>query len=824
MISHLLIAQNFSDTIKNNFTSQINGSWIVPIDVHNINIKCWGGGGAGGAAYGQSAAGGGGSGGAFAENNFNVIPGDTIYYSLGNGGIGYLNTNGGNGGNTWVFSSTSLVAKGGIGGGAANNFSTALGASAISVGNLGGIINHYGGAGGTGTFGGTGSMAGGGGGGAGTMANGYNALNRLGGPGGNFGGGDGADAGVVACYCTGLNGSIPGGGGSGGQASGPLDQRGGNGGGGMIVFSYVIPGIGGKIYADTSLDCTLQVEPILKGIKTILNPGNILCYTDSNGYWHYNNIDTGSYVVTIDTTVRQRAICFNNLPIVHSNIDSFIEVNPIGIKANTICTSPSISIHAPALRPCFSNRPIYIQVKNKEEANVPLINSYVIVELNPLLTIDSSSVPFIPQGNDQYRLDLGTINPGQTINFVINVTVNCGAYIGSTMCLIADLYPKEYCYYSPFNPSIVNDSYCSNSYDNSLIKVEGICNNDSVNFDITNKGLPGFGDMMCYSRFRIFKNNQLYQLDSLKINGGDSKHIAIKSNGETWVIAVNQNPFQPGSKIQYAFVEACPDTFNWVPNIVNNYPLNYTNINSTADCGVVRASFDPNDKQVFPSGLGPNYDVLPNGKFKYLINFQNTGTDTAFNIVIIDTLDSNLNLFTFEPTVSSHYYTCTILGSGVVRWEFNNILLPDSNTNEELSHGFLTYEIEQIPDLPVGTVIQNKAAIYFDYNSPLITNSVWNTINTFPPVVNQVIENETIKKTFLITPNPSSGSISFSNKSEEGYSLIYNSFGQLVYEKKLIEGENQIILPQHISDGFYFLLISDNDGKSISSSKFVLMK
>jgi len=667
-------------------------------------------------------------------------------------------------------------------------------------------------------------MAGGGGGGAGTMASGYNALNRLGGPGGSLGGGDGADAGVIACYCTGSNGSIPGGGGSGGQASGALNQRGGNGGGGMIVFSYIKPGIGGKIFADTSLDCTLQTEPILKGVKTILNPGNILCFTDSNGFWHYNNLDTGNYTVTIDTTIRQRAICYNNIPISYTNIDSFIDVSPIGIKSNTLCPLPSISIHAPALRPCFSDRLIYIQVKNKEEANLPLDNSYVIVELNPLLSITNSSIPFVPQGNDQYKFNIGTLNPGQSINFIINVTVSCSAFIGSTMCLKADLYPKEYCYYSPINPSIIRDSYCNNVYDSSLVNVNANCSNDSVHFIISNNGPMLNGDMQCYSRYRIYKNNQLVVSDSLQLNAGQTYQLDYKSNGETWVIGVNQHPRQPGGRIQYAYVEACPDTQNWIPNLVNNYPLNYSNINSTADCGIVRASFDPNDKQVFPNGIGNTYDILSNGKLKYVVNFQNTGSDTAFNIVIIDTLDENLNLFTFEPTVASHSYICTILGKGVVRWEFKDILLPDSNTNEPLSHGFLTFEIEQKPDLPVGTLIQNQAAIYFDFNVPVITNLVWNTISTIPNVINNIQQYLINKQSFFVNPNPSQGLISFSCFGKEGYGLVYNSFGKLVYEKVIKEGENQILLPNSISDGVYILIIIDKMGTYVANSKFVLQK
>jgi hypothetical protein len=62
-----------------------------------------------------------------------------------------------------------------------------------------------------------------------------------------------------------------------------------------------------------------------------------------------------------------------------------------------------------------------------------------------------------------------------------------------------------------------------------------------------------------------------------------------------------------------------------------------------------------------------------------------------------------------------------MLGQGVLRFAFPNILLPDSNVNEPRSHGFVSFRIR--PRLPIlaGTEITNIANIYFDYNPPIIT-------------------------------------------------------------------------------------------------------
>ena len=58
------------------------------------------------------------------------------------------------------------------------------------------------------------------------------------------------------------------------------------------------------------------------------------------------------------------------------------------------------------------------------------------------------------------------------------------------------------------------------------------------------------------------------------------------------------------------------------------------------------------------------------------------GTDTAFNVVIRDTLSTDLNIFTVQSDVASHHYEFRMYGPRILEWEFNNIMLPDSNTNE----------------------------------------------------------------------------------------------------------------------------------------------
>lgn len=141
----------------------------------------------------------------------------------------------------------------------------------------------------------------------------------------------------------------------------------------------------------------------------------------------------------------------------------------------------------------------------------------------------------------------------------------------------------------------------------------------------------------------------------------------------------------------------------------------------------VTGGYDPNDKAVSP-GLNAEGFIAPDQQLRYRIRFQNTGNDTAFNIYLLDTLDSNLNLQTIEVVGASHPYTLSIDDSRAMRWQFDNILLPDSGTNEELSHGFVEFLVDPVASLADLTEIRNFADIYFDFNAPIRTNTVLNTI------------------------------------------------------------------------------------------------
>jgi uncharacterized repeat protein (TIGR01451 family) len=175
---------------------------------------------------------------------------------------------------------------------------------------------------------------------------------------------------------------------------------------------------------------------------------------------------------------------------------------------------------------------------------------------------------------------------------------------------------------------------------------------------------------------------------------------------------------------------------NITPSSGDSNPAN----NFFSYCFPVRNSWDPNDKTPNPTGEGPNGYIKPNTDINYTIRFQNTGSADAINIYILDTISPNLDASSIEVIAHSHPMTYSLLLGNILRFNFDNINLPDSNSNEPASHGYVTYHIKQSPTIAHLAQITNTAYIYFDFNQPVVTNTTLNTMDMFlgTPSINNI--------------------------------------------------------------------------------------
>lgn len=239
----------------------------------------------------------------------------------------------------------------------------------------------------------------------------------------------------------------------------------------------------------------------------------------------------------------------------------------------------------------------------------------------------------------------------------------------------------------------------------------------------------------------------------------------------------------------------------------------------------IRCAYDPNDKLITPNRLA-EYDqnyTLFDESLEYTVRFQNTGNDTAFNVVIRDTLDKNLDWETFKPILASHPFETLLYKDGQVEFSFKNILLPDSTTNEPLSHGFVTYKILPKKDLPENTVIENTAGIYFDFNPPIITNTTMNVLVSELPKTTAVSE-FALEQAVKVYPNPFGDFLTIKQEVLHTNKLsqlsVFDVAGRQV-QSTILTNATQQISTAHLANGLYFYQVINADGQMVANGKVV---
>ncbi len=246
---------------------------------------------------------------------------------------------------------------------------------------------------------------------------------------------------------------------------------------------------------------------------------------------------------------------------------------------------------------------------------------------------------------------------------------------------------------------------------------------------------------------------------------------------------------------------------NITPTIGDNDASN----NTYQDCYSVSNSYDPNIKEVYPIDVAPGF----NDWLTYTIHFQNTGNATAINIRLSDTLDSMLDLETFQVINYSHYNNTSVNGN-ILNVRFPNIMLPDSSTNLRGSIGFVQYRVKPKTTWIAPYKIKNTAYIYFDYNTPIVTNTTYNSI------ISDVGIKELSEKSVSIYPNPTNGNFTIElNTKEKQFIQILDITGNSVLSQ-IIENAKGTIDAGYLAAGIYNISIKGSAG--ITNKKLVIVK
>jgi hypothetical protein len=564
--------------------------------------------------------------------------------------------------------------------------------------------------------------------------------------------------------------------------------------------------IEGTVVMDTNSNC--QIDTLEQGTNNALllfDNGIDSTYALTNNLGTYQaHLDTGNYVVSVLQNNPYRVVCPTQQQVT-VDTNSQVQIMDFFLQETAICPYLEIDISTPLLRRCFNS--IY-HVNYCNTGTAIANNVYVEVELDTNLYFNNSSTPLVSQIGNVYRFNIVDLPKGACGSFRINVAVSCNSLPGEIHCATAHIYPDSLCFTT--SPAI---------------RIADTCLTDTVLFVVTN-----YADAVTLP-YLLLEDTVVVDTGSFVLNMGQSTSIfyPISASGTATyqLVLANGNPtYYTASSLVGCNINSRSRELLYLPNL----PQDFVDI----DCTPNRGSYDPNDKTGYPLGYTSNHYINPNSTIDYRIRFQNTGTDTAIFINIVDTISPYLDLSTLNMGVASHVYTLQIMpntlsGEQVLRFQFNPIYLPDSNVNEPASNGFIQYSIAQKPNLPNGTIINNSASIYFDYNAPVQTNTTVHTVcnNCYPGI--QTINIDKINfpnYKVSVIPNPFSTEtrIEVQGYTQQGKALtleVYDVTGRL--QTTLNGNQNGQFFLQRgaMPTGIYFFRISEN-GRLLQSGRLVV--
>lgn len=214
----------------------------------------------------------------------------------------------------------------------------------------------------------------------------------------------------------------------------------------------------------------------------------------------------------------------------------------------------------------------------------------------------------------------------------------------------------------------------------------------------------------------------------------------------------------------------------------------------------VVGSYDPNDitclegDVVAPSEIG-NY-------LHYAINFENTGTFPAENVVVKTEVDAAKFDIGSLQLMNTNFPLEARISGNKVEFIFENIQLPIG------VHGHILLKIKTNETLVVGDAVANRADIFFDYNFPIDTGLA-NTV--FQTLSNDVFE---VDSSIAVYPNPATTEVTVKSNNNIKSIQLYDVQGRIITASLTDTLESKIDVSNYGS-GIYFIKIITEKGMQV---------
>lgn len=468
-----------------------------------------------------------------------------------------------------------------------------------------------------------------------------------------------------------------------------------------------------------------------------------IALTDTGGYYLLA-LDTGHHAISqnIQNNFLERQVCptpptagYN----VHLPSSGSASLGNDFINQTFDCPRLDLKILEPRFRLC-SRTMMQLQYQNDGVAAQP--NARIRINLSEEVKILSANRPFTKDSDSSYVFDLGTLQAGHHGVIIMEDSIGCPAQPDSMAraCYSARIEPLSLC--SNIDPAtLLWDGAWLDAvarYNPGLNKVRVVIYNKGTSMaDSSTLKLVGPGVWYRNGKFKLAAGDSLVTLCDPAIQG--SIQLQLQQT-VACPLGSTSSLFHSGRGLARSFL-------NFGSGLLETYTVQA--------CPTFRFSWDPNEKLVQPEG-----NIEPGTELDYTIHFENYGNDTAYAVTVEDTLPSGLDVSTLKLGASSDKYELNIVGtenSPVLYFNFREIKLTGKKQDSIRSKGQLSFKIKTKADVARGSVISNRAHIYFDRNEAVTTEFVHSPIAQ----LGSVLENKQAQKSenrMILAPNPARGS------------------------------------------------------------------
>ena len=214
----------------------------------------------------------------------------------------------------------------------------------------------------------------------------------------------------------------------------------------------------------------------------------------------------------------------------------------------------------------------------------------------------------------------------------------------------------------------------------------------------------------------------------------------------------------------------------------------------------VVGSYDPNDITCVEGEVVPSSEI---GEYlHYIINFENTGTAEAENVVVkVDIDESQFDIDSLQLLNTSHTVDARINGNKV-EFIFQEIWLDTGG------HGNVLLKIRSKHTLSEGDTVAKQANIYFDYNFPIETNMANTTF--------EILSNGSfaIDASITVFPNPTASIINVNCNNTIKTVELYDVQGRLL-QTQIVDNATTSLDISNKTSGIYFAKITSENGVKV---------